>query len=97
MQLPTSASTLLFLVLVALVLLFATFLVLLIPLLLVLLARLLVLLALLFLRHLAGIALLLIRHECTFHNHLGMRGLAAQVQGRAKAVNRRRNCSELRR
>ena len=56
----------LFLVLVALVLLFATFLVLLIPLLLVLLAGFLVLLALLFLRHLAGIALLLISHDCTF-------------------------------
>ncbi|MCG3005330.1 hypothetical protein KZ291_32635, partial [Escherichia coli] len=60
------ASTLLFLVLVALVLLFATLLVLLIPLLLVLLAGFLVLLALLILRHLAGIALLLISHNCTF-------------------------------
>ncbi|WP_172448153.1 hypothetical protein [Stenotrophomonas sp. VV52] len=59
----TSASTLLFLVRVALILLLATLLVLLIPLLLVLLAGFLVLLALLVLRRLAGILVLLVSHK----------------------------------
>jgi hypothetical protein len=68
-QLPASTSTLLFLVLVALILLFSTLLVLLIPLLLVLLAGLLVLLALLILRHLAGSLVLLISHmHATFYH-----------------------------
>lgn len=67
MIIACNASALLFRVRVALlVLLLAALLVLLIPLLLVLLARLLVLLlTLLFLRCLAGIAVLLVSHDCT--------------------------------